>query len=517
MKIKNLLATATVAGAMLLAGCGPAKQGESGIKIKVWVSEVKGVDTLFKQQIKAFEKENNVKFALTIQGVGEGDAATQMLNDIDKGADIFCFAQDQLARLVQGGAVAQLGQAASTFVKENNDAGSVAAVTFGTGENEKLYAYPMTSDNGIFMYYDKSVVSETQAETLEGIIAACEAANKKISWKLGDIWHSAGFFFGAGCTSEWITDDEGEFVSVSDDFNSDNGFLAAKAMKKLLDSPAYAGSYNGAADFDAATPSAVVISGTWDKTTAAGILGDNFAAAKLPTYTVNGETKQTGSFSGFKLMGVKPQTDPERSALLHRLAQYLTGEACSEARFDEFGWGPSNKAVQAKDKIQNDPTLKAFFAQSPYSIPQGNIHGDWWNIGNAIATNLQKATNDDEIRGALQTYDDAIHALFDVTEVTYGVCGVYTYDGVAHNWGNNEGEVDAVLKPTDDSNILRSEKPLTFAAGAEFKIRQNNGWNKNWGSDGSLNGPNYSVADAGDYMVELNLTTMIATLIPANA
>lgn len=513
MKIKNLIATAAVAGAMLLAGCNNQKSGDSGMKIKVWVSETEGVSDLFKQQIKEFARDNNVKIKPTIQGVSEGQAAAEMLKDVDAGADIFCFAQDQLARLVQGGAIGQLGQAASQFVRENNDAGSVAAVTFGTEEDAKLYAYPMTSDNGIFMYYDKSVVSEEQAKTLEGIIAACSAAGKKISWKLNDIWHSAGFFFGAGCTSVWETDDDGNFVSVADDFKSDKGFAAASAMRTLLNSTAYNGSYNGAADFDAATPSAVVISGTWDKTTAKSILGDNFAATKLPTYTVNGTTYQTGSFSGFKLMGVKPQTDPERAAVLNKLAQYLTGAKCSEERFDSFGWGPSNLTVQAMDKIQQDETLAAFFAQSPYSIPQGNIHGDWWSIGNAIATNLQGTTGDQAIWDALTTYDDAIHAVFDVKDVYYGVCGQYHVGETQYNWGTPK---DVRFVETEDENILRTTTVITFteADTQGWKVRQSDGWANNWGKDGAFNGGNYD-AVVGDWYVEFNLTTHVATLIAA--
>ncbi len=514
MKIKHLIATATIASAMLLVGCGNQGSGNSGMKIKVWVSETEGVSDLFKQQIQKFAKENNVKINPTIQGVSEGQAAAEMLEDVDSGADIFCFAQDQLARLIQGGAIGQLGQAASAFVRENNDAGSVAAVTFGEGENEKLYAYPMTSDNGIFMYYDKSVVSETQAQTLEGIIQACLAANKKISWKLNDIWHSAGFFFGAGCTSTWETDDDGNFVSVTDDFKSDKGFAAAKAMRTLLNSDAYNGTYGGAADFDAAIPSAVVISGTWDKTTAAGILGDDFAATKLPTYTVDGHTYQTGSFSGFKLMGVKPQSDPERASVLNKLAQYLTGAECSEQRFDAFGWGPSNKTVQQMDKIQQDETLSAFFAQSPYSIPQGNIHGDWWAIGNAIATNLQGTTTDQAVWDALTTYDDAIHAVFDVKEVYYGVCGQYHVGQTAYAWGDKP---DVRFEETDNENILRTTTAITFTAEDTqgWKVRQSDGWANNWGKDGVPGGDNYD-AVVGSFLVEFDLTTHIATLLPLN-
>ena len=507
MKIKNISAVAILASAMFLSACGNNGGGKSGTAVKIWVSEVEGVTELTKTQVERYAKENNLDLNVTIQGVGEGEAASKMLDDVDGGADLFCFAQDQTARLVQGGALSPLGVKASEFVRTNNDAGSVGAVTFGTGDEAKLYAYPLTSDNGIFVYYDKSVLSENDVATLEGMIAACERNNKKISWKLTDIWHSAGFFFGAGCHSEWITDEDGQFISVSDNFNSDRGLLAATAMKRLLDSTAYNGSYNGAQDFDAATPSAVVVSGTWDKTTASNILGENLGAAKLPTFTVNGETIQCGSFSGFKLMGVKPQATTERASLMNGIAQYLTGALCQQERFARFGWGPSNKTVQNSDEIKNDPVLAAFNAQLPFSKAQGNIHGDWWTIGNAIATNLMDAeATEDGIRSVLEVYDTAIHNVFNVTEIVYGVVGTI------NNWGESP---DIVLEETDDPNILRTAEPIEFAAGAEFKIRVNSSWGTNYGQDGVPDGSNYVVETAGSYYVEFNLTTHVATLVAA--
>ena len=115
--------------------------------IKLWVSETKGVSDQFKSQVEAFAAANSVTITPTIETVSEANSATQMLTDVDAGADLYCFAQDQFARLVQGGALAKLGVKAAETVTAENDAGSVAAVTSG----DSLYAYPMTSDNGYFM------------------------------------------------------------------------------------------------------------------------------------------------------------------------------------------------------------------------------------------------------------------------------------------------------------------------------------------------------------------------------
>ena len=148
--------------------------------VKVWVAE--NIVDLTKTQIDYFNKTNTmgIKINATVEPVGEGDAASNMTTDVEAGADIFGFAQDQAARLIQAGALAKLGPTAAEWVKTNNDPDAIVAATSG----EELYAYPMTSDNGYFLYYDKSVISDEDAKSLEAIIAACEKAGKNFSFEL---------------------------------------------------------------------------------------------------------------------------------------------------------------------------------------------------------------------------------------------------------------------------------------------------------------------------------------------
>ena len=77
--------------------------------ITVWAAE-KVVD-LTKKQIEDFNNSNDmgIKFNATVEAVGEGDAATKMITDVEAGGDIYFFAQDQFNRLVQAGALGALG------------------------------------------------------------------------------------------------------------------------------------------------------------------------------------------------------------------------------------------------------------------------------------------------------------------------------------------------------------------------------------------------------------------------
>ncbi len=412
--------------------------------ITVWVAE--NAVELTKTQIENFNKTNElgIVFNATVEAVSEADAATQMITDVEAGGDLFCFAQDQFARLVQAGALAKLGVKAAETVSAANSSGVVAAATAG----DTMYAYPLTADNGYFMYYDKSVIPEEHIDSLEALIADCEAAQKYFAYEMQtSAWYLAGVFFGTGCVSEWTMDEEGKnFVSVKDTFNSANGLIAAKGIEKLVKSPMHLSSSSGS---EFASGAAVVVTGTWDYNTVKDILGDNMGVADLPSFEVDGQSYHIGSFSGYKLMGVKPQVDAVKAAALHQLAQYLTGEQCQTERFNERSWGPSNSAVQASEAVQANPGLAALMAQSPYSVPQGQIHGSWWDIAKVIGDDVKAAADEAGLQTALDNYYDKISALFTLDT------SALLFVGAWNGWNNADQEETYYLK----NNTLTLDVP----------------------------------------------------------
>lgn len=503
-RITSILALLVACMTLLTACTGNPTQNPSGdstgdlkgtYEITVWVSEIDGMKELTEKQIKAFEAANpGIVIKATVEGISEANSATQMLTSVEDGADLYCFAQDQLARLVIAGALNKLGDGAAATVKENNDAISVGAASVGG----VLYCYPLTSDNGYYMYYDKSVIKESSLDSLEDIIADCEAAGRNFSYELANnAWYNAGFFFATGCVSEWTTDAEGNFTSVNDTFSSDAGLIALKGMQKVLKSKAHVESSN-VADFSAAIPSAVVISGPWASKDAQAALGDNYAATDLPSFEVDGKSYHIGSFSGNKLMGVKPSTDVKKTAVLNQLALYLTNGDCQLERFNQFGWGPSNVTAQANDAVKNDPALVALAKQSEFAKPQPQIHGSWWDICKLPAVAAKDATTDDELKAALAKYKTDIDALFEMTEdqkQAWSVIG--TVNGT--NW-----DTDFAMEKESD-NVYVSKDVFAMTAGMEFKVRQGAAWTVNYGGDGKVDGANYIVEADGNYKVKLTI------------
>ena len=517
MKIKRILALLlAVVMVLALAACSstdkPAESGKAPetkgadtpetkggetpadtyeLNVKLWVPDA-AVD-LTKRQIEAFNASNsyNIKVTATIDALSEADAATQVLNDVATAADMFFFAQDQFARLVRGGALAQVPTDMVATIAAENDADVVAAGKSG----ETQYAYPLTNDNGYFMYYDKSVIKDEDVDSLEKLIAACEAAGKHFAFEQDtSAWYNASFFFGAGCHSNWVLNDDGSIVGVDDDFDSDKGLIAVKGMEKLVKSKMFLSS-SDVAEF--ANGAAIVVSGPWAYQDVKAILGDNLGATDLPSFEVDGKEYHLGSFRGCKLLGVKPQSDADKVYALNLLAQYLTSEAAQLERFNELAWGPANVKAAQDPAVLANPALSALKEQQPFAVKQDQIDGAWWDIAKVISAEVKEAKTEDDLKAALKNYSTKIYAIFEKTEAeknAWGVIGAIC----GTSW-------DTDFPMTADGDLFKSE-PLELKAGDELKCRQGGSWDVNFPAE------NVKVEEDGTYIVVVDPNAGTVTL-----
>lgn len=424
--------------------------------IKVWVSEMDGVAATTETQVKRFlEDELGLEgFTVSVQGISEGTASSTVAQNVDDAADIYCCAQDQLANLVQKGAAVEVWEDFADSVKNRNVTTAVKAATVG----ETLNAYPLTADNGYVMYYNKTDLEGVDLNSLEDIIERCEELEKNFCMELENVWYSAGFFFGTGCTSNWSVDDAGEFNGVVDTFNTDAGYVALKEMYDVMSSDYFLNA-SGADQFSQGTKAAVVVTGPWNTTACKEALQDDYAVVKLPSFVgCDGNTYQIGSYSGCKLMCVKPQTDEAKLVLCNAIADYLTGEECSIERFNEFQWGPANKNAAHDEAVLADEALTAIAVQAEYAIPQGQIYDGWWTIGNDITKKaILTSGTEAELKEILQEYYDEINEAYKLTG--YVLVGAHQGD-----WSN----VDANSKMTEvDDDVY--EFTVTFTEAMSYK------------------------------------------------
>lgn len=370
--------------------------------IKIWVDEK--IVELTSSQVKSFESAYGNKYTikLNIEPMTEAQAASSMLQDVQEGADIYCFAQDQLARLKVAGAVSKLTGSLATYIKEKNSEDSIQAATIGSG----IYAFPTTSDNGYFLYYNKQYVSDEAAKNMTTLLASLKASGKKLNFSARtDGFYAASYFVGMGCKSTWTIDEtSGKFTKYVDDYNSDNGFIAAKGIKEVADSSVVATRSILTSDAGA------VVSGIWEYSSILKSWGDNLGCTELPTFTVDGEEHHLGSFDGYKFIGVKPQVDNKKASVCRKLAQFLTNNASQTERFNLVGWGPTHVETSAKEEVLAHPGLAALKAQHQYAAQQGQCPGTWFSTLAAAATAITTKSTDSDIKAVLAAYEAGLPA-----------------------------------------------------------------------------------------------------------
>ena len=463
--------------------------GSEKEKIRIWVSEISGVADHFKKLATQWAEDNQIDYDFEVLGFTEADAATLMLNNVSSGADIYCFRQDQLSCLAQSGALSVLGSSATTWVEANN----VEDATNATFLDGSCYAYPLAADNGYFMYYDESVVDPSHVDSLEEIIEDCQKAGTNFSMEFTTSgWYLASFFMSCDsngnrlCHSNWTVDSKGKVTGVDDTYDSNNGIIAARGAQHLVQSGAWE-SRSSVGGFAAAKRSSVVITGTWSYDKAKEILGDNLGIADLPSYTVDGKSYHLGSYSGYKLMGIKPQVDAKKAANLNKLVQYLTSYEAEMTRLTDFDWVPSNEKAQASDEFKSNPAFVALAEQNRYATPQGPFYFSWWDIVSALGSNIKNAKADDksEIKAALDAYKKALDNLFSSSKEERRAFSVIGQFAIApsndyRTWGSD-------LEMTEYPANTWTSPAITLTEGDQFKCRQGEAWDVAFGSSGSSN------------------------------
>ncbi len=378
-KLLALLLILTLGIALVACGEKPATPDPAAetINLKVWGSQED--QEMLATMIEDFKLNNPDKtYNIELGVVSEADAKARYLEDPAAAADVFAFPNDQLKDLVSAGALYELsGQWKTDAISQSIDSAVDAATLDG-----KLYAFPMTADNGYFLYYDKSVLTEEDVKSLDTMLAKAGEAGKSIFMDVSNGWYIASFFLGAGGTLG--IDVAGKQTC---DFNNEKGVAAGEAIKAFTADPAFMTGDDSILKGGIGTTIAAGVSGTWNAADISGILGDNYAATKLPTFTVAGEQVQMSSFAGFKLIGVNKLTAHAEDAM--NLAAWLTNEANQITRFTVRSLGPANANAAKDPTVLADPALAALAMQSVFAVSQNDVLGNYWTPAEAFGAAME--------------------------------------------------------------------------------------------------------------------------------
>ncbi len=367
-------------------GCGLIESKEldnkepQKVELVVWGAEE---DTeLMNQIIQSFqiEYQGQADFEILFQVQGESQCKDALIGGLEDGADVFTFADDQLNALAAAGALDPIENADE--IRNRNLSSTVEAATV----NNQLYAYPLTADNGYFLYYNKQYITEEQAKTLDGILEGAAANGKLFTMDWSSAWYVYSFFGNTGLQVGLNNDGITNYCTWNQTDGDIRGIDVAQAMLEIAGSSGFASRtdqefLNGVKDGSVVAG----VSGVWNSVAIKETWGENTGVAKLPTYSCNGEQLQMASFSGCKLIGVNAYSKHVEWA--SRLAEWITNEENQRLRFKMRGQGPSNIVVADSAEISQSPEIAALLEQSEFSQLQ-RVGGKFWDPVSKFAGNM---------------------------------------------------------------------------------------------------------------------------------
>lgn len=372
--------------AISFTGCGNTDAHEenqsasNAVELTVWGAEED--QELLSRIIDDFKKEHSgeADFHITLEVQGESECKDVLLGGLEAGADIFTFADDQLNALVAAGALDPV-EGAQQIRSENLDTAVEAASVGNT-----LYAYPLTADNGYFLYYNKEYFKDSDVETLDKILSISGEKGKRFTMDWSSAWYVYSFFGNTGMEVKLSNDGITNECSWNNKKGEVKGVDVAKAMLEIGRSSGFANCTD--AEFLAGVKDGSVIagvSGVWNAVEIEKAWGKDTGACKLPTYTCKGKQIQMASFSGCKLIGVNAYSKSPKWA--KSLAEWITNEQNQKLRFEMRGQGPANKNAAASSEVQASPAIAALLQQSEFAQLQ-RVGGKFWDPVAAFAQNM---------------------------------------------------------------------------------------------------------------------------------
>ncbi|MDD6070586.1 MAG: extracellular solute-binding protein [Clostridiales bacterium] len=363
-----------------------SQKEEGVIELSIW-ADTASYDLLNKM-IESFKEEykDEAEFEITLVENTDDVTRDKLLGDIHGGADVFSFADDQLAAMVAGGALAPVDN--QDEVRAANLEGAVDAASV----NGTIYAYPMTADNGYFLYYNKEYLSEEDVKTLDGILDVAEKANKKFSMQWASGWFLYSFFGNTGLEFGLNEDGVTNYCTWNATDGSIKGVDVAQALLDISKRKGFTSTMDGEVIEKIKSGEVVAcISGVWNEVEIRKVWGDDYGAVKLPTYTVADQQVQMASFTGYKMLGVNYYSAHKDWAL--KLADWLTNEENQKLRLIERSQGPSNIKAAESEEMKNVPALQAVIDQAEYGVLQ-RVGNNYWAPSEAFGIKMAEGNPD---------------------------------------------------------------------------------------------------------------------------
>ena len=261
-------------------------------------------------------------------------------------------------------------------IRDRNEDTLVNSVTAQDGN---MYGVPYTG-NTWFMYYNKAKFSADEVKSLDKMLE-----KGKVAFDLSNAWYLPGFYLDGNMT---LFGEKGSDAKAGMKLG-DKAAEVTKYIAKLFANKNFVldGNSAGLNGLKSGKVDAY-FSGSWDAADVKKALGDNYAAAALPTFKTESGEHQMKSFAGSKAVAYNPNSKhPEMAA---KFAAFLGSKKSQQIAYEKQGVIPSDKSLA--DSVKSDPAAVAqmeTIAKTSVLQPTVPEMGTFWDptqtLGAAIA------------------------------------------------------------------------------------------------------------------------------------
>ena len=459
---------------------------EPAATLRIWADDTR--TPILTGLAEEFLAEYNVE--LVVEDLGRvQDIRAQVLIAVPagEGPDIYIGVHDWLGALVESGLVGpiDLGARRDDFVGS-----ALEAFTYTDGN---LYGMPYATEN-LGFFYNTELISEPPAtwdEVLEvsralkadGLIEYAIAVSTGPGYNALPIQTAfGGYVFGVDENGAWNPDDigldsEGMIAAVE--------WMTAAAKEGLMPD-----------QFDYETAHALFETGQIPFLMAGPWALDRIRASEVP-YAVTTFPDDGAPFLGVQGFMVNPFSE---NVLLAQafLTEFVATDDVMQELY-ETGLRPS--ALKSVLAMTDDPDLAAMGEAAANAMPMPNIPemgSVWsaWDNGITLAVTGEQTPEE-----AMTDAGDQVRALI-MGALAGMVNAPGSYQSVAGCGADWDPACEATALEEGDDGLYRLVGEIP-AGDYEFKIALDGDWGVNYGSDGALDGPNYTVSLAADSTVTL--------------
>ncbi len=353
-----------------------------------------------------FNRLTNSNITFTVTQFEESNG-TSGYGDAKSMPAVFPYASDQTLTLYQFNALSDVSRSHYNWIKKNmgDDAYNAAKLISVVG-------YPFCADNGVVMFYDKSVLPDASViDTVPKLLQYATDYDMEINYQIGNEFLAAGALMSYAPVKNdkkvsfyKLNPTNSSYTSTSA-FSCAEGIQGARLVRDIITHdqvrPATAAPTNGVL---------VTITDVSKVRSFKERLGSNYGVAPLP-YADDTRTARLGSFLGYKFYGVNNTLSSSDKTKAAAVAKFLCSEYAQKLRFQNYATRPTLTSLAPL--ASSEPHVAALMEQEKNggTVPLTAISTELWSQSGTAVTSIKAlgpSASDAEYKTILDLLDSQL-------------------------------------------------------------------------------------------------------------